>query len=92
MFWLSNAAFQMGLLLGGGGFPRPPPPQANIRMADNHRRTPPPPHPTPGPPQIKVTIVGNNKIYDGENPTGPFLVHNILVPDPCFPPLLLMLA
>ena len=46
--------------------------QANIRTADNHKRSPPPPSP-----QTKVTIVGKNEIYNRENPIGPFLVHNV---------------
>ena len=38
---------------------------------------PPPPGATP---QIKVTIVGENKTYGWENLIGPFLVHKLLGP------------
>ena len=38
------------------------PRQPYIRAADNHSRSPP--GPPPPPPQTKVTIVGENEIYD----------------------------
>ena len=59
--------------------------RANIRMADNHWRSPPPPPldpPPPPTPKTKVTIVGKNQIYDWENLIGPFLVCKLLGPRP----------
>ena len=42
--------------------------------------------PPPSPPQTKVAIAGNNKIYHWENLIGPFAVHTLLGPRPP-PPL-----
>ena len=52
--------------------------QTDIRTADNHRTSPPPPLPDPlaptdpPPPKTKVTLAGKNEISRRENLVGPF--------------------
>ena len=63
----------------------PPPPEGSIRMAVHRRRRGVPPRWTT-PLQTKVTIAGNNEIYNWENLSGHFWYTNFWVPDPTSTP------
>ena len=63
---------------------QPPPPSLTLERPTTIEPSPPPGPPScpPPPPQTKVTTVGKNEIYDGENLMGPFVVHILLSETP----------